>query len=112
MGKSLPMVKGKRSVSPRQHMGQLGTKGHFPCPNPSQLGAAWCHPARNVGAHCHVPPLPCLVSWPPLSLDLDCRGGGALGITSVSADCRGLRTVVSGQGPHFLIGLPLIALCP
>lgn len=50
MGKSSPVVKEKRSVSPRQHMGQLGTQGHFPCPKPSQLEASWCHPTRNVGA--------------------------------------------------------------
>lgn len=37
MGKSSPMVK-EISVFPRQHVGQLGTKGHFPCPKPSCWG--------------------------------------------------------------------------
>lgn len=59
MGKSSPMVK-EKSVSPRQHMGQLGTQAYFPCPKPSWLGASWCHPTGNVRAQ-----LPCAPTSPP-----------------------------------------------
>ena len=53
MGKSSPMVKGKRSVSPRQHMGRWELRVTFPAP----ILASW-------GPHGVIP----LETWEPTAM--------------------------------------------
>ena len=51
----------------------------FPAPSLAGWGPRGVIPLGTWEPNCHVPPLPLLVSWPPLSLDLACRGGRSIG---------------------------------